>query len=115
MNYLEGQGYDVSIHNDAILDVSEKLGAGAQSLVLYGEPQAGKTEAMIALVCRLLDEGHKTIFIIMNDNTELEVQNFDRFKEAAQLNPSPMTAEQFADLPAMTKKQTHQELYFAEK
>ena len=36
MNYLEGQGYDVSIHNDAILEVSEKLGAGVRSLVLYG-------------------------------------------------------------------------------
>ena len=115
VRYLGGLGYDVSIHNDAILEVSEKLARGVRSLVLYGEPQAGKTEAMIALVCRLLDEGHQTIFVIMNDNTELEIQNFDRFKEAAQINPSPMTAEQFNELPDGDKKAATQRVIFCRK
>ena len=41
--------------------VLEKLDAGVRSLVVYGEPQSGKTEFMIALVCKLLDSGKKTI------------------------------------------------------
>ena len=45
------------------------------SFVIYGEPQSGKTELMIALTCKLLDCGFKTIFIVVNDNTELENQN----------------------------------------
>ena len=70
---------------------------------------------MIALVCKLLDEGRKTIFVIMNDNTELEVQNFNRFKEAAQINPSPLTAEQFMELPDDDKKTEQQKIIFVER
>ena len=62
--------------------------------MVYGEPQSGKTEFMIALVCKLLDMGRQTIFVVMNDNTELEMQNFDRFHQAQQLNPTPELASQ---------------------
>ena len=34
--------------------------------------------------------GKQTIFIVMNDNTTLEIQNFRRFKDAPQINPTPM-------------------------
>ena len=58
----------------------------------------GKTELMIALTCKLLDCGFKTIFIVVNDNTELENQNFDRFLRASQLNPSPLRDSQVNEL-----------------
>ena len=45
---------------------------------------------MIALVCKLLDMGKQTIFVVMNDNTELESQNFDRFHRAQELDPTPV-------------------------
>ena len=115
VDYLRQQNRDTSIIEDGIRQVSENLQAGAKSLVVYGEPQSGKTEFMIALVCKLLDEGRKTIFVIMNDNTELEVQNFERFKEAAQINPSPMTAEQFMELPDEDKKTEQQKIIFCRK
>ena len=53
---------------------------GIKSFVIYGEPQSGKTEVMIALTCKLVDLGFKTIFVVMNDNTELENQNYIRFQ-----------------------------------
>ena len=43
---------------------------------------------MIALI-KLIDLGFETIFVVMNDNTELETQNFDRFHRASELNPTP--------------------------
>lgn len=115
MHYLNSIGRDTSIIQDGIKKISENLLKGAKSLVVYGEPQSGKTEFMIALVCRLLDEGQKTIFVIMNDNTELEVQNFERFKEAIQINPSPMTAEQFIELPDSDKSTEQPKIIFCRK
>lgn len=115
MHYLNANERETSIIEDGIKKVSENLANGARSLVVYGEPQSGKTEFMIALVCRLLDEGKKTIFVIMNDNTELEVQNYERFKEAVQINPSPMTAEQFIELPNTDKKTGQQKIIFCRK
>ena len=115
IHHLNEQKRETSIVEDGIRQVNENLNAGAKSLVIYGEPQSGKTEFMIALVCKLLDEGKKTIFVIMNDNTELEVQNFERFKEAVQINPSPMTAEQFIDLPDSDKKTEQQKIIFCRK
>ena len=60
----------------------------ASSLVIYGEPQSGKTEMMICLTAKLLDEGHSTIVHLMNDSVDLLTQNLKRFKGAG-LAPGP--------------------------
>ena len=39
---------------------------------------------MIALTCKLVDMGFQTIFVVMNDNSELETQNFYRFQQSQQ-------------------------------
>lgn len=36
------------------------------ALVIYGEPQSGKTEMMICLTAKLLDAGHKIVVHLMN-------------------------------------------------
>lgn len=59
-----------------------------RSFVIYGEPQSGKTEMMIALTARLLDEGKKIIIHLLNDNVSLLEQNLYRFQESG-LAPSP--------------------------
>lgn len=86
---LRQMGRNPQLIQDGIADVLQVLNSGARSFVVYGEPQSGKTEFMIALVCKLLDMGKQTIFVVMNDNTELEAQNFDRFHKAQELNPTP--------------------------
>jgi hypothetical protein len=68
------------------------------SLVVYGDPQSGKTEMMICLTARLLDEGHKTIVHLMNDSVDLLMQSLDRFKLAG-LAPAPRNASDLANSP----------------
>lgn len=66
----------------------ENIRAGQKSFVIYGEPQSGKTEMMIALTAKLLDEGHKIIVVLLNDSVQLLGQNLERFQRSG-LSPSP--------------------------
>ncbi len=59
-----------------------------RSFVIYGEPQSGKTEMMIALTAKLLDEGHKIVLILLNDSVQLLDQNLVRFQRSG-ISPSP--------------------------
>lgn len=72
----------------------------AQSFVIFGEPQSGKTEMMIALNARLLDEGCDVIINLLTDSVDLLHQNLSRFRNAG-LSPSP---KQFSELPDDPKK-----------
>jgi hypothetical protein len=115
IDYLKNLGRDTSIIQEGIADTIKALHDGARSFVVYGEPQSGKTEFMIALVCKLIDEGYKTIFIIMNDNTELENQNFDRFHSAKELNPTPIRDSQVPHLQEQELKTDKQRIIFCRK
>ena len=88
---------------------------GAKSFVVYGEPQSGKTEFMIALVCKLLDEKYETIFIIMNDNTELEYQNYDRFLQCKEMSASPKSAYEISNMEPSELKSGVQRIIFCRK
>ena len=68
----------------------------ASSFVIYGEPQSGKTEMMIALTARLLDEGAKIIIVLMNDSVQLLEQNLDRFLRSG-LDPAPKKFNEILD------------------
>ena len=99
INALEKQYSDISHIKDAVNDTLKVLESGVRSTVIYGEPQSGKTELMLALTCKLLDSGYETIFMVMNDNVSLETQNFERFAECKQLNPAPLKAEEVINDP----------------
>lgn len=68
----------------------------ARSFVIYGEPQSGKTEMMIALTARLLDEGANIIIVLMNDSVQLLEQNLDRFLRSG-LDPAPKKFNEILD------------------
>ena len=70
--------------------VDETLGSlkKSKSFIIYGEPQSGKTEMMIALTAKLLDEGHKIIIVLLNDSVSLLNQNLERFR-CSGLSPTP--------------------------
>jgi hypothetical protein len=57
------------------------------SFVIYGEPQSGKTEMMICLTGKLVDEGYHCVVHLLNDSVDLLDQNLGRFKESG-LAPS---------------------------
>ena len=99
---LANQGRQTDNIEKGISETIQILEKGVRSFVVYGEPQSGKTEFMIALACKLIDLGYETIFVVMNDNTELEGQNFDRFHAAPELNPTPLRDFQ---IPAMSKQE----------
>jgi hypothetical protein len=64
------------------------------SFVIYGEPQSGKTEMMICLTARLLDEGRKFVLHLLNDSVDLLGQNLGRFQKSG-LAPA---AKNFTDI-----------------
>ena len=66
-----------------------------EAFVIYGEPQSGKTEMMIALNAKLLDDGCDVIINLLTDSVDLLNQSISRFQNAG-LSPSPKV---FDDLP----------------
>ncbi|CCV09081.1 conserved hypothetical protein [Mesorhizobium metallidurans STM 2683] len=73
--------------------VSNLAKASTSALVIYGEPQSGKTEMMICLTAKLLDQGHKIIVHLMNDSVDLLTQNLRRFKTSG-LAPGPRNSSE---------------------
>jgi hypothetical protein len=87
----------------AIANLAE---AKTSSLVIYGEPQSGKTEMMICLTAKLLDDGHPVIVHLMNDSVDLLTQNLKRFKTSG-LAPAARTS---SELVQSASAQNPQEL-----
>ena len=85
--------------------------ASTGSLVIYGDPQSGKTEMMICLTARLLDDGHKIIIHLLNDSVDLLAQSLDRFRLAG-LAPAPRNA---ADLAHSPLAEGHNAILFCKK
>ncbi|HWK02205.1 MAG TPA: Z1 domain-containing protein [Puia sp.] len=80
----------------AVEETLENIRKGARSLVIYGDPQSGKTEMMIALTAKLLDEKNKIIIHLLNDSVNLLDQNFRRFKQSG-LSPFPKVFHDIID------------------
>lgn len=84
---------------DAVDGVVKNLPTAANgSLVVYGDPQSGKTEMMICLTAALLDGDYKTIIHLMNDSVDLLAQNLGRFQMAG-LAPAPRNSTDLSIAP----------------
>jgi hypothetical protein len=89
---LKDAGVDSSFVEKAVSDAVANLSeTGNVSIVIYGEPQSGKTEMMICLTAKLLDGKNPIIVHLMNDSVDLLMQNLKRFKESG-LAPAPMNS-----------------------
>lgn len=98
--------------DEAVTDVLKKLPkSSSNSLVIYGDPQSGKTELMICLTAQLLDDGHRTVVHLVTDSVDLLSQNLERFKLAG-LAPSPKNA---GDLVSAPISKGHSALVFCKK
>src|ERR1700760_2978448 len=83
LNRVKSSGAQTDCIDGAVKDALKNLPAAASnSLVIYGDPQSGKTEMMICLTAHLLDEGNKLIVHLLNDSVDLLVQSLDRFRDA---------------------------------
>lgn len=88
INRLTSKGFNTERIDKTVSQSIENIKRGAKSFAIYGEPQSGKTEMMIALTAKLLDEGHQIIIHLVNDNIELKDQNLGRLAES-KITPSP--------------------------
>lgn len=79
--------------DEAITNLQQE---GNKAFVIYGEPQSGKTEMMIALTAKLLDQGTKIVVLLLNDNVQLLTQNLDRFRRSG-LDPAPKNFNEILD------------------
>jgi hypothetical protein len=112
LNRVKDRGEQTDCIDDAVGDAIKKLpSASGGSLVIYGDPQSGKTEMMICLTARLLDQGHKVIVHLLNDSVDLLVQSLDRFKSAG-LAPAPRSASELAQSPLTSG---HRAILFCKK
>jgi hypothetical protein len=92
---LADEGKQVDCIEQAVEGAVGNLGGPERaSFVIYGEPQSGKTEMMICLTARLLDEGRLFIVHLLNDSVDLLGQNLGRFQKSG-LAP---TAKNFTDI-----------------
>jgi Z1 domain/SWI2/SNF2 ATPase len=97
ISHLRAGGfYTESIESTVNAAVENIQTQDARSFVIYGEPQSGKTEMMIALTARLLDEGSKIIIVVMNDSVQLLEQNLERFLRSG-LDPAPKKFNELLD------------------
>ena len=95
---LRDRGITIASIEEAVNGALSNLNkSGSSSLVIYGEPQSGKTEMMICLTARLLDEGYSTIVHLMNDSVDLLSQNLARFK-ASGLAPAPRSSSELRSI-----------------
>jgi len=86
---LKANGIDTTSIEETVNRTIANLKCGdGRSFVIFGEPQSGKTEMMIALNARLLDEGAQVIVNLLTDSIDLLGQSLQRFR-ASGINPSP--------------------------
>lgn len=96
LSRIKKNGLDTSYIEETITNAEENLNKKFNSFVIYGDPQSGKTEMMIALTAKLLDKGSKIITILINDNVGLLEQNLRRFSRSG-LDPDPKNYKEIMD------------------
>lgn len=97
---------EVTSIEKAVRGAIENLAAEHRSFVIYGEPQSGKTEMMICLTAKLLDEKHEVIVHLLNDSVDLLGQNLGRFKSSG-LAPAAKNFSEILDPAIKIKGQRH--------
>ena len=90
---LTAKGYETGNIEAVVNESIKNINSDKNSFVICGEPQSGKTEMMIALTAKLLDEGHKIIVILLNDSIQLLEQNLERFERSG-LSPTPKSCKE---------------------
>jgi hypothetical protein len=89
MQRIKAAGKQTDLIEETVNNSIKNLRNKKNSFIIYGEPQSGKTEMMICLTAKLLDENYKIIILLINDNVHLRNQNLFRFIDS-KISPSPV-------------------------
>jgi hypothetical protein len=112
MAFLATQGQETERIKTVVKESIQNIERRQRSFVIYGEPQSGKTEMMIALTARLLDFGFQIIVVLLNDSVQLLGQNLERFQRSG-LSPTP---KKFSEvLPSDVTIGEHKWVIFSKK
>ncbi len=65
LQVLKNDGKKTECIKYAVEGALKNLEQGITSFIIYGDPQSGKTEMMIALTAKLLDKGYKIIIVLL--------------------------------------------------
>jgi hypothetical protein len=98
--------YDTSMIEGTVSKVYKNISRGEKSLVIYGQPQSGKTDMMIGLCAKIFDEGHDVIVVLVQSITLLAKQNQTRFAQSG-INPGPKWYEDAMEPDYEIKKGKH--------
>ena len=109
---LVSSGQEVGCIKGVVENAVTNIKADQKSFVIYGEPQSGKTEMMIALTAKLLDVGFKLVIVLLNDSVQLLGQNLERFQRSG-LAPAPKKFSEI--LPPEITIGDHQWVIFCKK
>ncbi|MDD3807316.1 MAG: Z1 domain-containing protein [Candidatus Marinimicrobia bacterium] len=112
LSKLASMGQEVDRIKSVVESAVLNIGKNQRSFVIYGEPQSGKTEMMIALTAKILDIGFKIVVILLNDSVQLLEQNIESFQRSG-LSPSPKKFNEV--LPNEVKIGDHQWVIFCKK
>jgi len=93
---LKHKDFETTHIEQTVENAVSNIEKGVKSFVVYGDPQSGKTEMMIALTAKMLDLNHQIIIILLNDNIGLLEQNLRRFSDA-DLDPDPRNFKDILD------------------
>lgn len=95
LNRLREARKQTSCIETAVERATAKINSNeSRSFIIYGEPQSGKTEMMICLTAKILDDGFSVIVHLLNDSVQLLQQNLERFQRSG-LSPA---ARNFSDV-----------------
>jgi hypothetical protein len=107
LHRLEEDGLSTESVEKAVQGAVKSLGQpDSRAFVIYGEPQSGKTEMMICLTAKLIDEGYKIIIHTLNDSVDLLDQNLGRFHGSG-LAPSAQNLNEILDPSTNLKTGTY--------
>lgn len=106
LDRLRRANKEVASIETAVRGACINLNEGRRSFVIYGEPQSGKTEMMICLTAKLLDDGYPLIIHLLNDSVDLLGQNLGRFKTSG-LSPAARNFSEVLDPAVKIKGQSH--------
>jgi hypothetical protein len=112
LNRLRDAGRDVTSIVEAVDKAVDNVARQQRSFVIYGEPQSGKTEMMICLTAKLVDEGYNVVVHLLNDSVQLLQQNLERFQRS-RLAPAAKNFSEVLD-PDFSLK-TGQHVIFCKK
>jgi hypothetical protein len=101
LNRLSQSNKEISSIEEAVSKAMHNISLlKTKSFVIYGEPQSGKTEMMICLTAKLIDDGFNIVIHLLNDSVPLLQQNLERFQRSG-LAPAAKNFSDFLD-PAIS-------------